>query len=484
MSIRTTLSAVAVTVAVASSANGQVSQQANGTTAAMLQVTTNSAAAKAEFWSGLDDWQNFGWTTAQRHFERALALDSSFGLARVFIANAALMRGYHLDASALDRGVLDAAHASTAEGLIALAWREKANGRDRTTATLLHAAMEMMPDEPHLASEYIWSLSSVDMKAALDSARAIRSRFPTFGAISPPLIYVLMQTGDTSAAIAEAQRYAQLSPTQPASFVYYGRLLQMQGRYAEAEAQYRQSLTLGPKHAVAPYNGVTALAEVLVLEGNAAAARQAMTDALTRATTRTDSVQYYQTRAGVELLLGDQRAALQSYETIGQLWPPLADSLGFDIAPLYEALTNAAYGDRRSVTRYLGRVHIVAPNDTVSYEMSMANVYAYAGDADSTLKYADKLAARASANPIAGQVAHFARGELYLQTHHCEKALDEFRQSDTTTVEIQQGIAECELQVGHREAGLRWRDRVLARRDVNLLDPGEIHARLRAAQLR
>lgn len=87
-------------------------------------------------------------------------------------------------------------------------------------------------------------------------------------------------------------------------------------------------------------------------------------------------------------------------------------------------------------------------------------------------------------NPIAGQVAHFARGELYLQTHHCEKALDEFRQSDSTTVEIQQGVAECELQFGHREVGLRWRDRVLARWDVNLLDPGEIHARLRAVQLR
>lgn len=484
MATRTTFSAVIGSLMVAASANAQVSQQANTTGVTRLDVTTTSPAAKSEFWNGLDDWQNFRWTVAQHHFERALGLDSAFGLARVFIANAALMRGNPLDERALDRGLLDATHASTAEGVLALAWREKARGHDRATATLLHAAMELMPDEPRLSSEYVWSLAAVDMSAALDSARAIRSRFPDFGALSPAFIYVLMQTGDTAGAIAEAQRYTQLSPGQPASFAYYGRLLQMQGRYAEAEAQYRRSIALGPDHAEAPYNGVTALAEVLVLQGNAAAARQVMTDALGKASSAYDSVQYLQARAGTELLLGDQRSALQSYEVIGRIVPGLPGYPGFNVAPVYQALTNAIYGDRRTVGKYLAQVHIITRSDTVPFEMSVVGIYAYAGQADSTFKYADRLAARAQGNAIAGQVAHFARGELYLQTHNCEKALEEFLQSDTTFVENQQGIAECELQLGHRDIGLRWRDRVLARRDVNLLDPGELHARLRAAQLR
>jgi tetratricopeptide (TPR) repeat protein len=235
---------------------------------------------------------------------------------------------------------------------------------------------------------------------------------------------------------------------------------------------------------VAPYNGFTALAEILALQNNAAAARQAMTDALGSATSGYDSVQYLQVRAGADLLIGDQRAALQEFDAIGRIWPTLPDNPGFDLAPLYAAALNAIYGDRRSVTKYLAQIHVVTPSDTVGYEMSVANVYAYAGQADSTFKYADRLAARAPSNAIAGQVAHFTRGELFLQTRRCDKALDEFRQGDSTWVEIQQGIAECELQLGHREVGLRWRDRVLARRDVNLLDPGEIHARLRAAQLR
>lgn len=477
-------SAVIALFVLASSAGAQVSQQANAAPGATLEVTTASAAAKAEFWTGLDDWQNFGWTAAQGHFEKAFALDSSFGLARVFAANAAVMRGAALDARALDRGVVDAARASTAEGLLALAWREKANGHERLTATLIHAAMELMPNEPRLASEYVWSLSAVDSNAALDSARAFRVRFPTFAPLSLALSSVLLRTGDTAGAMAEGQRYPQLAPTQPASYAFFGRLLQMQGRFSEAEAQYRHSLTLGRPHAVAPYNGATALADVLVLEGNAAAARQVMTDALGTATSGYDSVQYLQTRAGTELLLGDQRAALESYAAIGKVWPTLPNYRGIDIAPLYMAATNAIYGDRRSVPKYLVQLRVITPADTVPLEMSLANVYAYAGQADSTFKYAGKLAARASGNAIAGTVAHFTRGELYLQTHHCDKALDDFRQSDSTWVEVQEGIAECELQLGHRDVGIRWRDRVLARRDVNLLDPGEIHARLRAAQLR
>src|SRR5690348_16992950 len=114
--LRRTLSALTALLVFACGAAAQVSQQANAGSAKTLQVTTASAAARAEFWTGLDDWQNFGWGTAQGHFERALALDSTFGLARVFIAEAAVTRGFPLDTRALERGVLDATRASTTEG--------------------------------------------------------------------------------------------------------------------------------------------------------------------------------------------------------------------------------------------------------------------------------------------------------------------------------------------------------------------------------
>jgi hypothetical protein len=112
------------------------------------------------------------------------------------------------------------------------------------------------------------------------------------------------------------------------------------------------------------------------------------------------------------------------------------------------------------------------------------NGWPYAGRADSTFKYADKLIARAAALPIAGLVAHFSRGELYLRTHRCDRAIEEFRQSDSTALEVQAGMAECEQQLGHRDMALRWRDRALGNRELNVLDPGEVHARIRMMQWR
>jgi len=344
--------------------------------------------------------------------------------------------------------------------------------------------MELLPNEPHLVSEYVWSLSAVDMQAALDSARAARTRFPSFGPLSPALTFVLTQTGDTAAALAEARHYTELAPTQPASFAYYGRLLQMAGRMTEAEAQFRQSIASSTVHAVAPYDGTMALAEVRVLQGDVASARDVLHGAMRRSTSTSDSIRYLQALAGTQLLLGDQSGAIRSYEGITPLWLALRPPAGLDIGPLGVALVNAAFGDRRLVSKSLADVHIIVPTDSVWYEMSVANVYAYAAQTDSTFKYADKLAARAPATPFAGQVAHFVRGELYLQTRRCDKAVVEFVQSDTTTVEIQQGMAECELQLGHRDAARVWRNRALMRRDVNLLDPGELHARMRVAQLR
>lgn len=147
------------------------------------------------------------------------------------------------------------------------------------------------------------------------------------------------------------------------------------------------------------------------------------------------------------------------------------------------ALLNAAFGDRKSVAKYLAPIHALAPGDSTQVEVWFADAYAYAGQADSALKYADKLGARASNNAFAGRAAHFTRGQLYLTMGQCGKALEEFRQSDSTWVEVQSGNASCEMQAGHRDAALRLRDVVL-NHDVNLFDPGEIRARQRMSQLR
>ena len=137
---------------------------------------------------------------------------------------------------------------------------------------------------------------------------------------------------------------------------------------------------------------------------------------------------------------------------------------------------NAAFGDRKSVAKYLAPIHALAPGDSTQVELWLADAYAYAGQADSALKYADKLAARASNNAFAGRAAHFTRGQLYLTMRQCDKALEEFRQSDSTWVEVQAGNADCEMQMGHRAAALRLRDVVGKSRRKQRLIQAEIQA--------
>jgi tetratricopeptide (TPR) repeat protein len=467
----------------AQAATAQVSQQANRTRLETLQLTTGSDGAKAEFWTGLDAWQNFGYTEAQRHFERALALDSSFGLARAFIAEAAVQRGFPLRSNEMDRAVADATHGSIAEAVLALAWREKALGRDRSAATLLRAAMELLPNEPHLASEYVWASAGYDLKAALDAARAARAAFPTFAALSPAFSYVLLQSGDTAGALGEAKRYAELDSTRPVSFVFYGQRLQSLGHLTEAEAQYLRALTLGPPPSEISLDPRVALASVMELQGKTESARVAASEGLRGSTSTRDSVRYLQLLAGTQLFANDPAAALRSFAQFGQLWPKLGIDAGLDPSGLYSALIDAAFGNGRSVPKFLSDVHPRAPGDTVPIEFSLAGIYGYAGTVDSTFKYADKLAARAATNSFAAPLSHFARGEAYLKSGRCEKALEHFRQSDSTWIEVQAGIAECELQLGHRDLALHWQNLALANRQVNLLDPGEIHARVRMTQL-
>jgi tetratricopeptide (TPR) repeat protein len=485
MLARTLTLGCAVLLGIAQSTQGQAPQPNNPPPGAKLELSSASDAAKAEFWLGLDDWQNFTFSSAQKHFERAASLDPNFGLARAFAAAAPAINGLPVATAEFDRGLADAARASTAEGVLALAWREKAFGRNAAATSLFRAAMDLMPNEPRVASEYIWSLQSLsDMKAAAEAAKPARARFPNSGAVALASTYALLQSGDTAAAVAEAQRYTQVAPTQPASFATYGDFLRMQGRYDEAEAQYRRSLTFAPKHPDGGNDAVVGLASMLVQRGKVAAARQTLTEALQHATSAQDSLSYLDVLGGASLYASDVPAAINTFETGSHLSGRASTGLAVFVPNSKLALVNAAYGDRKSVSKHLAPIHAIAPGDSAQVEIWRGVAYAYAGQADSTFKYSDKLAARASNNPLMGRVAHFTRGQLYLTMRQCDKALDEFRQSDSTWVEVQAGNADCEMQAGHRAAALRYRDLVVNRRDVNLYDPGEIRARLRMSQLR
>src|SRR5689334_6638387 len=138
------------------SARAQAQPQPAPTATGRLALTTKSSEAQSEFWKGLEDWQSYSYSSGQRHFRRAYALDNRFALARALATG-----GMTTPEMAAEReaALTDAARQSTEEGILALWWREKALGNVEKTQILLRAAMQLMPKEPGPATEYLWALN-------------------------------------------------------------------------------------------------------------------------------------------------------------------------------------------------------------------------------------------------------------------------------------------------------------------------------------
>jgi tetratricopeptide (TPR) repeat protein len=464
----------------------QAAQQQGTALATRLELSSASAAAKAEFWSGLDDWQNVAWSSAEKKFRHAVALDEGFGLARVFAYGAQPLPTQANFESERDRGAADAARQSTAEGLVALAWREYGAGRWPRVIQLLQAALAVLPDEPHLASEYIWALIQIgENKTALDSARVFQKRFPTFAALLAPLSVASMANGDTAGALRAAEEYTRLGSRYPGSFGYYGRVLQSLGRYDEAEAQLKQALALAPAHADYPYEAASALAEILELRGRNADARTIATQALARAQDATDSATFMTIIAGTYFVANDVTQANQFLEAARQRSSVVGGRIGFESVERILAEANATFGDRRSVSAHLARLQSPV-GDSTGYFLWHAVLFGYAGQTDSTMSYSTRLAALATTPQTQWRapIAHFANGLALQATKQCARALEEFAKSDSTDSEVQAARAECELQQGHRTVALALRDKVLASRDYSFFRPAMIRARMRMMQMK
>src|SRR5437868_1304325 len=464
-------------------AAGQAAPPAVAGAAGKLTLTTNSPAAKAEFWQGLEDWQTGAYTSGVRHFRRAYALDNGFALAHVFSMGEYEAREQAMDR---DRAIADAARQSTEEGLLALFWREKALGHPARSKALLRAAMQLMPNEPAVAVEYLWASTAAanDAKAALDSAGALRTRFPDYRPLAFPSSFLAMTAGDTAGALRAAEEYTRIAPRTPVSFASYGGLLQQLGRYNDAEAQYRKGMAFLPTHPDYGWDPASALAEMYILRGRNADARAVATEALARAMDASDSAMYKTEIASTYLGTGDNRRAIQLLEQARQKSPTIGSAMNPQPLDYALAEVSALAGDLSSVRSYLARRHPQTPTDSAILAANYAFDYGYAGQLDSAMAYSDRLA-KITTVPWSGPWAHQARGVALGVAKQCSRAQTELAQAaDTASLEVRVARADCELQLGNRGVALALRDRAIASQDFTLLDPVYVRYRMRLAQMK
>jgi predicted Zn-dependent protease len=437
-------------------------------------VITSSSPAKQAFTDGVEDAAYvFGGRAAQR-FGQALALDSTFGLARVFHASFAPMLEQAQRDSAAARGVADAARGSTGELVLAAAMRELVANRPASAQPLFRALGELYPDNALYA---MWSATdwagTRPPAATVEAFREVTRRFPSYGAPYNTLAYTLLATGDSAGALAAAARQVELAPTQPNAQDSYAELLQFAGQLDEAVQHYTEATRLAPSFT----EGYVGVAEVRQLQRRGADARAALTDAVRHALSLPDSLRYMTYLAQSDVADGRDREAASQLAEVARLAEARGAKAQAAAAHRDLALLAALGRDVRGVAQHLAAARAAAP-DTTAQAGRQAEVAALAylvvGNADS-------LRATAAGRDS----AHLVQAVVLLQGDRAEDALRELAQADTTAPITQELSAEAHAKLAHADVARAARERLRARRDAvyfNAPDLRNVVALRRAAK--
>ena len=436
-----------------------------------LKLSTTNSAAAGEFRAGMSDAQNVSFESATAHFKAAMDADPNFGLARVLYASTAPLDPAQLNTE-LNRGVVDAAHGTNNELVLAAAYREQALGHAAAANALFRAASQLMPADELIA----WSAAG-GFGAPLPATREFITRHPNFPLGYNSLAYGAWAGGDRAAALAAAKRQMELLPNAPNPHDTYAEILQWNGNFADAAAHYKAATTLTPKFPEA-YAG---LAEVAALQGQYDQARSYLNQAIANAWTPQEKLGYMRQIAGTYVLQGSPADVTKALEAA--IAQAKAQGDGVSTAILYSQLA--------TVQANAGNANAAHQSIATAKAASAVpwQVHYFPGVAHGIMKHwapaGQELAglkAQAVADPSSVPPDRVPALEGYLLTQQGKPAdaLPILMKADTTSVLIMNRIAEAHAALGHPAEAAAWNNRVNTNYALNLMDFTNVNSRRRA----
>jgi tetratricopeptide (TPR) repeat protein len=433
---------------------------------------SSTAGAIADFRAGVTDFQNVTFESAAAHFKAALAADPNFGLARVLYASTNAALTPEQQKSELDRGVTDAARATTDELLLATAYREAALGHAAAANAIFGAASQLMP-----ADELVAFAAAGGFNAPLATTRDFVARHPNYAAGYNTLAYQSWAAGDRAGALAAAKRQVELLPSAPNPHDSYAEMLQWNGDFAGATAHYQDAAKLA-KFPEA-YAG---LAEVAALQGQYDQARSYLNQAIANAWTPQQKVGYLRQIVGTYALQGaPSDVVLKALNAAIDQAKANGDARA--TAVLYSQLATAqAFAGNTAAAHQSVALAEATPNYP-------GNVHYFAGMAHALMKHwspaaqelaALKAQAASSPNTVAPAFIAALEGVQLTQQGKPADALKILMASDTTNDLVMNRIAEAHAALGHADEAAAWNNRVNADYALNLADFTSANSRRRA----
>ncbi|MEP6858935.1 MAG: tetratricopeptide repeat protein, partial [Gemmatimonadales bacterium] len=433
-----------------------------------LKLSTTVPQAASEFKAGVVDWENFSFDAAASHFQSALKSDPNLGLARTmygFIGGQ--ITGELTQPQALaeaDRGVADAAsHGTTNELLLATAYREALRGNNRAAAALFRAASLLMPRDRIIALNGIPNATGA---SGIPMLHEFIAKNPDYPLSYNTLAYALWGQGDRAGAEQAAKRQVELNANAPNPHDTYAEILQWNGKFPEAIAEYRLASMTAPKFPEA-YAG---LAEVEALQGHYDQARAYLNQAMANAWTPQQRLNYMRQIAGTYALQGNAPDAYaKQLEAVAAEAKAQQNQRASAIATAQSAAIYATAGNASAAHQAIGAAKAV--NADVPWQVNY-----YAAMSHGLMKHwtpanqelAALKAKQAGDQAVSDDMVAAVDAFLATQQGRPAEALKMLTTADTTNFLVMSRMAEAHAALGHTAEAARWNKKITSNYQLNL----------------
>lgn len=208
-----------------------------------IPVTTSSEDAKKEFLLGRDLAEKLLIQDSIQHYDKAIALDSSFAIAELNRANSSPTAREFFEH--LNKAVKLSENASAGERLQILAAEAGANGNVTKQKEYLDQLVAQYPNDERarfaLGGYYF---GQQDFSNAIEHYKKATELNPNYSTAFNILGYAYRQNEDYANSERAFKQYIVLIPNDPNPYDSYAELLLKMGRFDESIVQYRKAVTI------------------------------------------------------------------------------------------------------------------------------------------------------------------------------------------------------------------------------------------------
>jgi len=220
----------------------------------IIPITTNSDQAREYFQLGRDLGEKLRIFEARHYFKKAIAFDSNFALAYLYLASTESNRDVRLQL--LDRAASLSENASAGERLMILGRRARYTGNWRDSREYFLQLILLHPKSKrarHLLSNYYLFVHEYE-QAIVEYQKAIAID-PQYAPPYNGLGYAHFYLGSYAEAEKFFLKYIELIPNDPNPYDSYADLMMRMGRFSKALDYYQKALRKNP-NIISPYLGM------------------------------------------------------------------------------------------------------------------------------------------------------------------------------------------------------------------------------------